>query len=186
MERALGIQGGKRRKTGHPAAAFRIRLLGELQLAYGDDAPLKLPASKKTRALLGYLIATAQPHRREVLCDLFWDGPDDPRAELRWSLSKIRPLLKNGAGARWQADRERVGVQARLMSPLISSRCAHSSVRELEFGFPPTPCKQVTSLLARRISRRPRPAGLLPISGVVHGRTRIRKPAPPRRACRID
>ena len=59
--------------------------------------------------LLGFLIATGQPHRRERLCDLFWDGPDDPRAELRWCLSKIRPLLGNGA--RLVADRQRVAIE---------------------------------------------------------------------------
>ena len=32
-------------------------------------------------------------HRRERLCALLWEGPDDPRAQLRWSLSKLRPLL---------------------------------------------------------------------------------------------
>ncbi|XSC47833.1 BTAD domain-containing putative transcriptional regulator [Bradyrhizobium sp. RDT10] len=72
---------------------------------------MALPASRKTRALLGYLIATGQLHRRERLCDLLWDGPDDPRAELRWSLSKIRAVLNDEEGMRLTADRERVGVQ---------------------------------------------------------------------------
>jgi DNA-binding SARP family transcriptional activator len=90
---------------------LRIRLLGELQLAGGDGRAVVLPASRKTRALLGYLVATGQAHRRERLCDLFWDGPDDPRAELRWSLSKIRPLLDWSTGVRLVADRERVSVE---------------------------------------------------------------------------
>ena len=90
--------------------SLKIRLLGELRLVYGDGPALVLPASKKTRALLGYLIATGQAHRRERLCDLLWDGPDDPRAELRWSLSKLRPLLKDG-GAHMETDRERVGIE---------------------------------------------------------------------------
>ncbi|MGH8430293.1 MAG: AfsR/SARP family transcriptional regulator, partial [Solimonas sp.] len=90
---------------------FRIRLLGELQLARSDGRAVVLPASRKTRALLGYLIATGQAHRRERLCDLFWDGPDDPRAELRWSLSKIRSLLTGITEARLLADRERVGIE---------------------------------------------------------------------------
>jgi DNA-binding SARP family transcriptional activator/tetratricopeptide (TPR) repeat protein len=91
---------------------LRIQLLGELQLADGNGTALTLPASRKTRALLGYLIASGQAHRRERLCDFFWDGPDDPRAELRWSLSKIRPLLKDG-GAELVADRVRVGIELR-------------------------------------------------------------------------
>jgi DNA-binding SARP family transcriptional activator/tetratricopeptide (TPR) repeat protein len=96
------------RRTGKPRS-FGVRLLGELQLDRGDGTALPLPASRKTRALLGYLIATGQAHRRERLCDLFWDGPDDPRAELRWCLSKIRPLLQH-CGAELAADRQRVGI----------------------------------------------------------------------------
>jgi DNA-binding SARP family transcriptional activator/tetratricopeptide (TPR) repeat protein len=88
-----------------------IHLLGELQLVGCDGRAVALPASRKTRALLGYLIATRQPHRRERLCDLLWDGPDDPRAELRWSLSKIRAVLDDKKGMRLKADRERVGVE---------------------------------------------------------------------------
>jgi DNA-binding SARP family transcriptional activator/tetratricopeptide (TPR) repeat protein len=88
-----------------------IRLLGELQLVGCDGRAVALPASRKTRALLGYLIATGQLHRRERLCDLLWDGPDDPRAELRWSLSKIRAVLNDEEGMRLTADRERVGVE---------------------------------------------------------------------------
>jgi DNA-binding SARP family transcriptional activator/tetratricopeptide (TPR) repeat protein len=88
-----------------------IRLLGELQLVGCDGRAVALPASRKTRALLGYLVATGQPHRRERLCDLLWDGPDDPRAELRWSLSKIRAVLDDKKGVRLKADRERVGVE---------------------------------------------------------------------------
>jgi DNA-binding SARP family transcriptional activator len=83
-----------------------VRLLGELEVRHGGR-PQPLPASKKSRALLGYLVATGRPHLRESLCALLWDGPDDPRAELRWCLSKIRPLLDAGGG-RLAADRERV------------------------------------------------------------------------------
>jgi DNA-binding SARP family transcriptional activator len=80
-----------------------ILLLGELSLGRGNA----LPASKKTRALLGYLAVTKTPHTREELCDLLWQGPDDPRAALRWSLTKLRSVL--GAGA-IDADRERVVI----------------------------------------------------------------------------
>ena len=57
--------------------------------------------------MLAYLAATGRAHLREMLCQLLWDGPDDPRAELRWCLSKIRPLLDAGGG-QLTADRERV------------------------------------------------------------------------------
>jgi predicted ATPase len=65
---------------------------------------MALPASKRTRALLGYLATSGQAHLREKLCELFWDGPHDPRASLRWSLAKLRPIT----GDRLEADRERV------------------------------------------------------------------------------
>ncbi|MFC5068054.1 ATP-binding protein [Flaviflagellibacter deserti] len=89
---------------------LQIQMTGELQL-FRDGLPVSLPASKKTRALLGYLVATARSHRRERLCDIFWDGPDDPRGELRWSLSKIRPLVNDQKADRLVADREHVGIQ---------------------------------------------------------------------------
>ena len=62
-----------------------------------------MPASKKTRALLGYLAVSGKAERRERLCHLFWETPDDPKGALRWSLSKLRGVL----GDRIVADRER-------------------------------------------------------------------------------
>ncbi|MEA2697122.1 MAG: hypothetical protein QOI66_1393 [Myxococcales bacterium] len=91
--------------------AVEIRLLGELEVTH-DGRARPLPASKKTRALLAYLVATARPHLRERLCTLLWDGPDDPRAALRWSLTKIRPLLDDATETRLACDRERVAFSA--------------------------------------------------------------------------
>jgi DNA-binding SARP family transcriptional activator len=91
-------------------SALEIRLLGELTVLRGG-VPCPLPSSKKTRALLGYLVSTGRPHSRERLCELFWEGPDDPRGGLRWALSKIRPLLDEGDVRRLQADREHVGFE---------------------------------------------------------------------------
>ncbi|HET9990767.1 MAG TPA: hypothetical protein VFQ65_19690, partial [Kofleriaceae bacterium] len=86
---------------------LEIRLIGELVVAR-DGASIVLPASKKTRALLAYLAATGRPQLRERLCALLWDGPDDPRAALRWSLTKLRPLVDDGEATRLVADRDRV------------------------------------------------------------------------------
>jgi DNA-binding SARP family transcriptional activator len=69
-----------------------IRLLGSLEVRRNGEA-LELPASRKSRALLAYLVATGRAHSRSHLCGLLWDGPDDPRAALRWSLTKLRPLV---------------------------------------------------------------------------------------------
>jgi DNA-binding SARP family transcriptional activator len=91
--------------------ALEIRLLGELTVAR-DGVPVALPASKKTRALLAYLAATGKPQLRERLCALLWDGPDDPRAALRWSLTKLRPLVDDADAPRLVADRDRVELVA--------------------------------------------------------------------------
>src|ERR1700676_2403641 len=86
-----------------------IRLLGDPRLIR-DGEELALPASKKTRALLFYLASTGSRHRRDALCDLLWDGPNDPRAELRWSLSKIRSAFGDDTRFPISADRERIGL----------------------------------------------------------------------------
>ncbi len=70
--------------------SLSIRLLGELALGEG---PSRLPPSRRTRALLAYLTVERRAHSRQRLCDLFWSGPHDPRAALRWSLSKLRSVL---------------------------------------------------------------------------------------------
>lgn len=88
---------------------LKIHLIGELRLVDNGHA-LPLPASRKTRALFVYLLQMAKPVRRERLCELFFDIPDDPRAALRWSLSKIRTMLCRHADA-LQADRERVEIR---------------------------------------------------------------------------
>ena len=88
-----------------------ITLLGGLELMRGD-ARVALPASKRTRALLGYLVAVRTPQLRAALCDLLWDGPDDPRASLRWSLTKLRAVIDDSGAPRLVADRDRVGFVA--------------------------------------------------------------------------
>jgi pimeloyl-ACP methyl ester carboxylesterase/DNA-binding SARP family transcriptional activator len=86
---------------------LQIRVLGELRVAR-DGKSLPLPASKKTRALLAYLAVVARPVRRDHLCELFWEIPDDPRASLRWSLHKIRKITRGGGQECLVADSSRV------------------------------------------------------------------------------
>src|SRR5205085_630568 len=69
--------------------------------------PLKLPESRKTRALLGLLAAAPQRTLRGRLADLLWDGADDPRGLLRWSLCRLRRLLGGALGA----DREHAWLE---------------------------------------------------------------------------
>src|SRR5262249_31315253 len=104
------VESGGTERRGRPVAGLEINLLGELEGRRGG-ATLALPASKKSRALLGYLCATGRPALRERLCGLLWDGPDDPRAALRWSLTKLRPLLDDARTRRLRADREHVGFE---------------------------------------------------------------------------
>ena len=73
-------------------AELTVRLLGDLEVIR-DGTPVDLPPSKKTRGLLAYLALHERPLRREQLCELLWEIPDDPRGSLRWSLSKIRKLV---------------------------------------------------------------------------------------------
>ena len=88
----------------HP---LTITLQGELTVT-ADGQTVALPASRKARAVLGYLAATGRPVRRERLCEMFWDLPDDPRGSLRWALSKLRQVVDHDGTRRIIADRERV------------------------------------------------------------------------------
>ena len=88
-------------------SSLHIQTLGELAV-FRDGELAPLPASKKTRALLGYLAMTGRPQRRDRLCEIFWEVPDDPRGALRWSLSKLRGVVNDPLAQRLVADRERV------------------------------------------------------------------------------
>lgn len=77
-------------------ASLHVRYCGEPALLR-DGQPLPLPASRKTRALLFLLLRSGRDWHREQLIDLFWQVPDDPRAALRWSLSKLRQALGEDA-----------------------------------------------------------------------------------------
>lgn len=87
--------------------SLRLLVLGNLTVIR-DGVQLSLPRSKRTRALLAYLAITARPHRRDRLCALLWSLPDDPRAALRWSLSRLRPLVDQPGQPRIIADRDDV------------------------------------------------------------------------------
>ena len=88
---------------------LQLRVLGELRVVR-DGVSLPLPASRKTRALLAYLAIVGQPVRRERLCELLWELPDDPRASLRWSLHKLRKLTNWDGQQRLMADTSHVAL----------------------------------------------------------------------------
>ena len=80
------------RSGGATGEALRVDMLGCLTVSR-SGAPLALPASRKARALLAYLALASRPTPRPQLCELLWDGPSDPRGELRWCLSKLRVVI---------------------------------------------------------------------------------------------
>ncbi len=113
-----------------------IQTFGPLRVFMGRTE-LPLPASRKTRALLGYLALSGTPQRRERLCELFWDIPDDPRGALRWSLSKLRPAINAGSQVRLLSDRERIQLDTASVAVdfLAIRECANgdeAEVAELE------------------------------------------------------
>jgi len=122
---------------------LEIRLLGQLEVISAGQS-LSLPPSKKTRALLAYLVATEQSHSRQHLCDLLWKEPIDPRAALRWSLTKLRPLLNNGQVMRLVTQGDRVGFESH------EAQVDLTIIRELVH---PTPTDASTGSLQQAASR---------------------------------
>lgn len=136
-------------------SADRVLLLGAFQIIR-NGAPLPLPRSRKVRALLAYLAMAPRPVTREKLCELFWDVADDPKSELRWCLSKLRPLVNGPAATRLIADREQVRIDTSSLdidaislarnaqttltsgSLRIFSRSEHCSVAIFSKVFPST------------------------------------------------
>src|SRR5512143_660065 len=105
---------------------LEIRLLGEMDIVRGG-LRLDLPPSKKTRGLLAYLALTGRPHRRDRLCNLFWDVADDPRGALRWSLSRLRAVVDEPERPRIRATRDSVafeGTGAHVDILALKRRCA--------------------------------------------------------------
>jgi DNA-binding SARP family transcriptional activator/TolB-like protein len=90
-------------------SALSIGMLGPLTVV-SNGAALALPASRKLRALIAYLAMAPSAVGRSRLCELLWDGPNDPRGELRWCLSKIRKLFDGPARERVMASGDKVAL----------------------------------------------------------------------------
>ena len=88
---------------------LELRLLGPPRLLRGG-APVALPPSRKARLLVAYLALAPHPVSRERLCELLWQVPNDPRGELRWCLSRLRPLLDEPGRPRLLAGEGRVAL----------------------------------------------------------------------------
>jgi DNA-binding SARP family transcriptional activator len=124
-------------QTDHGGAALDLSVLGAFAVRHRGE-PVALPRSRKTRALLAYLAVVDQPQSRERLCALLWDAPDDVRAALRWSLSKIRQIVNHDGEERLLADHGQVtlatqslGLDLRRVRDL-SGRLASTDIDKLE------------------------------------------------------
>jgi DNA-binding SARP family transcriptional activator len=119
------------------AGGLQVSVLGELEVGRGG-ASLELPPSRKSRALLGYLVVTRRSQRRERLCELFWDVTDDRRGALRWSLSRLRAVVDHDGERHILADRQAcefdpTGVEIDLFAArAVAARADAASIDELE------------------------------------------------------
>jgi DNA-binding SARP family transcriptional activator len=93
----------------------RVLLLGPLQVIQ-NRAQLRLPPSRKVRARLAYLAMATRPVNCVKLCELFWDVANDLRGELRWCLSKLRPLVDAPTTTRLIANREQVRIDTNSLN----------------------------------------------------------------------
>src|SRR5258708_5598103 len=118
-------------RHGRPARreqVLRVRVLGELCVER-DGERLRLPPSRRTRALLAYLVLEPREHTRDRLVSLLWELSDDPRAELRWCLSRLRPVVDDESRKRLLADRERVRLDMSAVDFDLTRRLALAARR---------------------------------------------------------
>ena len=127
------------------ARPLQLRLLGPLAVRR-DGAEAALPASRKARALVGYLAMATRPASRSQLCELLWDVPSDPRGELRWCLSKLRGVLDEPGRRRVVAQGEAVSLDLGdcFVDALEVERAAQAGVEAL----PPERLEALAALFA--------------------------------------
>src|SRR5215471_5406522 len=115
--------------------SVQVSMLGALTL-YRNGASVALPASRKVRAVFGYLALAPAPVTRSRLCELLWDVPDDPRGELRWSLSKVRGVLKDKGQTRigGRTDAISMDLSDAFMDVAELTRLTQPGVAELDLA----------------------------------------------------
>ena len=123
-----------------PRDGYRLRLLGPLA-AIRRGLEIPMPASRKVRALLGYLALAPRPVLRAHLCELLWDVADDPRSELRWCLTKLRGVIDDEQRRRLVSDGQRISIVASdldidaiTFSRAIEDALAQDSLADLTTG----------------------------------------------------
>ena len=156
-------------RPGQPPA-IHVRMLGRLTI-WRRGAPLTLPASRKVRALFAYLALAPRPMTRSQLCELLWDVPNDPRGELRWSLSKVRSLVDERGRPRVQtrADTVWLDLSDCLVDAIEVARATGEGIETL----PAEPAARAGRAVQRRLPGRPGHRPQPGLRRVAHG------PAPP-------
>lgn len=101
-------------ETMHPMTpvvtpALEIRLLGPVEVRR-HGSPVPFARSRKLRALLAILVTETRPVSRRRICDLLWDRPNDPRAELRWHLSKLRHVVDDPDRLRITSGEDEISI----------------------------------------------------------------------------
>ncbi|MGH6878516.1 MAG: BTAD domain-containing putative transcriptional regulator [Rhizomicrobium sp.] len=89
---------------------FRVCCLGGLKLVEAGSGTDMTPASRKARALIGYLCIAGKPVGRERLAALLWGdrGEEQARASLRQAIYELRSLL--GGDHLLRVERDTVAV----------------------------------------------------------------------------
>ena len=115
------------------APPIRMRLFGTIAI-WRDGRELTLPASRKVRALLAYLVLAQRAETRSRLCELLWEEPSDPRGELRWCLSKIRGLVDDDGHRRVQtrADTVTLDLADCFVDAIEVAKAAQTDVEALD------------------------------------------------------
>lgn len=122
------------------APVLEILLLGPV-VVRRHGLPVVFARSRKLRALLSILVIEGRPVSRRWLCELLWDRPNDPRAELRWHLSKLRQIVDEPARPRVLSDDDEIGID--LEGCVVDAL----EVLAVEQGHPPS-LKRLTELAA--------------------------------------
>lgn len=93
-DRMTVVAQGDGRRVGAPTLV--VRLLGRPSVEHAGDEAYRM-RSRKSWALLTYLLLTGRPTSRARLAELLFAEADDPLRALRWSLAEVRRTLGDGS-----------------------------------------------------------------------------------------
>ncbi len=111
----------------HQGPKFRVFCLGCFRLVDAIGGADITPASRKTRALIGYLCIVGKPVGRERLASLLWGdrGDEQARASLRQAIYELRSVP--GGDRLLRADRDTVEVGEEVSTDLALITAAAQS-----------------------------------------------------------